>query len=190
MKTLISIALLIFLLWLVLRKSSPRKLVIESPRLGMVNLMGDSAARLLDEDRRALAPLFGSPVEAQGGVLNCDVLFIYCEMDSGGEADNSPVSLQKIIQSSGAKIAIIASENGEEKYRAIAERSHEVNLVMTLERKGATFSRFFTRLFSEMFKGKSMPVAWNELAPQIPGHEHAECPETYCVMGAGQLAFK
>lgn len=38
--------------------------------------------------------------------------------------------------------------------------------------------------------GNSMPVAWVQLAPQVPGHPHADLPETIFACELGQLAIK
>jgi hypothetical protein len=61
--------------------------------------------------------------------------------------------------------------------------------VLTLRRKGTSFVSFFQRLFADMAKGVSMPVAWVRLAPQVPGHEHPDCPDTIFACEAGQIAF-
>jgi hypothetical protein len=37
--------------------------------------------------------------------------------------------------------------------------------------------------------GVSMPVAWNKLAPQVPGAVHVDVPETVFVCEAGAIAF-
>ena len=44
-----------------------------------------------------------------------------------------------------------------------------INLVITFHRNGKDFARFFRSLFQLMWAGKSMPMAWVQLAPQIPG---------------------
>jgi len=61
---------------------------------------------------------------------------------------------------------------------------------MTLDRRGRVFPKFFQRLFTEMTRGVSMPVAWVKLASQIPGADHADCPGTIFSCEAGQLVFK
>jgi hypothetical protein len=62
------------------------------------------------------------------------------------------------------------------------------NLVMTLDRKGGAFPGFFRRLFSAMFEGASMPVAWARLAPQH-APAHADAPETIFAAERGQVTF-
>ena len=63
------------------------------------------------------------------------------------------------------------------------------NLVLILDRKGAAFSNCFRRLFEMMNKGASMLMAWVELAPQVPGHEHPDLPESVMVAEAGHVTF-
>jgi hypothetical protein len=40
-----------------------------------------------------------------------------------------------------------------------------------------------------MFAGQSMPMAWVELAPQIPGTTHDNCPETIFAAKISHVAF-
>ena len=60
---------------------------------------------------------------------------------------------------------------------------------MTLDRKGAELPTFLARLFERMNAGTSMPVAWNELAPESAGLSHGNAPETIFLCERGQLAF-
>jgi hypothetical protein len=53
----------------------------------------------------------------------------------------------------------------------------QANLVLTINRKGPAFTSFYSELFRRMYQGKTMPMAWAELAPQIPGATHEDCPE-------------
>ena len=65
------------------------------------------------------------------------------------------------------------------------------NLVCTMDRKGAIFSTFFRKLFELMQAGKSMPMAWNSLAPQVPSRidPHTDVPDTVAILEAGQVKF-
>jgi hypothetical protein len=56
-------------------------------------------------------------------------------------------------------------------------------------RRGERFARFYERLFEKMFAGKSMLLAWVELAPQMPGHDHPEAPEGIMLAEAGHIVF-
>jgi len=64
-----------------------------------------------------------------------------------------------------------------------------MNLVMTLERKGDVYPRFFRRLMEDMITGTSMPEAWVKLAPQGPAQQD-DIPETVFNAGYGSLRFK
>jgi hypothetical protein len=61
---------------------------------------------------------------------------------------------------------------------------------MTLERKGANFSQFLVQLFSEMFGGRSMPIAWVKLAPQGSKTGHENLPETIFMAEVSHIVFK
>src|SRR5262245_26489946 len=63
------------------------------------------------------------------------------------------------------------------------------NLIITNNRNGAAFGRFFRSLFQLMHTGVSMPMAWVQLAPQGPS-QSPDLPGMICLMGAGQVTFK
>lgn len=81
--------------------------------------------------------------------------------------------------------------NNNDAYMAAAKKKRygRANLVFIFDREGNAFGIFFHRLFTKMKEGTSMPVAWVQLAPQIPGMEHEEVPSSYCIFEVGQLAF-
>jgi hypothetical protein len=60
---------------------------------------------------------------------------------------------------------------------------------MTLKHNGPAFTTFFTELFRKMFAGRSMLLAWVELAPQIPGETHDNCPETIFAAEVSHVVF-
>lgn len=166
---------------------------IESPKLGFLNLKGAADEQILAEDKRALASLFSACQESSTAAPACDVLFIYCDIGSDGRISGTTASLREIIRDCGARVVVVASENAGDSYIAAAAQqtgNGHANLVMTIDRRDAVFSTFFSRLFAEMMKGTSMPMAWAKLAPQIPGHDHADCPGAIFSAEAGQIAFK
>jgi len=105
---------------------------------------------------------------------------------------NHPLGLREIIRDSGAAVVVVASPNSGESYNAAAKEKPygSANLVMTLDRKGDAFGRFFQKLFGEMKRGKSMPIAWVKLAPQGPHSVHTDVPDTIFLCELGQLAFR
>jgi hypothetical protein len=172
-------------------RTNPDVPVITGPRLGFLNLMGEAGAPLLSRDRRALAPLFSSVAMSHDEPPQCDVLFIYCRIDASGRVAGSAAGLRGIIRAARAPVVVVASENEMEGYTKAAtpDPDARANLVMTLDRDGEIFPRFFARLFGRMLAGTSMPVAWVELAPQ-GGGDQPDTPGTIFACEAGQLAFR
>ena len=166
--------------------------VIQSPRFCILNLNGDMANSLVASDSGALGMVLGKPQYSSTVPPSCDVLFVYCDIASNGEVSNYRGTLRDLIQASGARVVVVASENRGEAYIASTKgRTYgRANLVMTIGRKGEAFPQFFSRLFEDMKRGVSMPVAWVKLAPQGPVKEHESLPEMIFACEAGQLAFK
>jgi len=160
-------------------------LIIESPRIAFLNLIGPTAEALMKHDKDALGSFFASAAESAGGDTPlCDVLMIYCDLQNSGAIVGCSNGLRDIIDASTAAIVIVASENNADGYITAGKRTGhaKANLVMTLNRKGPAFTAFFAGLFGKMFAGKSMPLAWVELAPQITGATHDNCPETISLL--------
>jgi hypothetical protein len=160
-------------------------LVIRTPRLRFLNLAGPSARAQLATDKAALDQLFRDSGELDT-IEPCDVLMLYCTVEDDGR------SLKHIVEASQAPVVVVASENAGDAYvKASASEPHKyTNLVMTIDRNGSRFEHFYRALFGKMFEGKTMPVAWVELAPQIPGGSHADAPETIFACGAGHVRFE
>jgi hypothetical protein len=167
-------------------------LVIRDPHIGFLNFMESSTERILEEDKAVLSPLFSSAEQGDRNPPVCDVLLIYGHLDSNGHFTNHPIGLREIIRISTAPIVIVASENSTESYIAAGKPTGygQANLVMTLDRKDRAFTSFFSQLFERMFNGKSMLVAWVELAPQIPGASHEDCPDTIFAAEISHIVFK
>jgi hypothetical protein len=62
--------------------SSP--LIIQSPRIGFLNLLGASGRTILVEDKTALGPLFARLEESETDPPVCDVLMIYADVQADG----------------------------------------------------------------------------------------------------------
>ena len=167
-------------------------LVIQSPQIGFLNLMGSSANTILKKDMEALTPLFASVKQSDENPPICDVLLIYGHVEKNGLFANHSEGLRDIIHSSNASIVIVASENESQSYIAASKHRGygKANLVMTLQRKEEVFTSFFSKLFEKMYKGKSMLAAWVELAPQIPGATHNNCPETIFAAEISHIVFE
>lgn len=174
------------------RRGAGRAMQIQSPKLGFLNLKGAACEEIMAEDKSAIRSMFSSIQESATAPPLCDVLFIYCDIGPEGEIAGTTATLRDIIRNSGARVVVVASDNSDASYIASAKKKGyaRVNLVMTLDRRGAVFSSFFRRLFEQMRDGTSMPMAWVKLAPQIPGHDHVDSPGTIFVAGAGHISFK
>ena len=177
------------LLW---RRSRRRPLVIRSPRFGILNLKGPTAEPLIAADIEALTPVLGVPVRGLALTPFCDVLFLYCDIDSNGGIGNGSGTLRDLIAKLRAPLVVVASENSGDAYIASTKgQTHgRANLVMTLSRRGEAFPTFFVQLFKDMKKGTSMPMAWVKQAPQGPTKKHESLPSTIFACEAEQLVFR
>jgi hypothetical protein len=139
----------------------------------------------------ALMPVLGSPIRGSTSAPFCDVLFIYCDISSDGRIGNFPGTLRDLIQTLRAPVVVVASENPGNAYISTTkgQKHGRANLVMTLSRKGSSFPPFFARLFADMKRGVSMPVAWVKLSPQGPVKDHENLPSTIFACEAGQMVF-
>jgi hypothetical protein len=174
------------------RVTANHPVIIESPRLGFLNLLGPLAQTMLDEDKAALRLLFSSSQENETGPPQCDVLMIYARIQTDGTIVGYSGGLRDIIRQSRAPIVVVASENDVQSYVAAGKKtgSDQANLVMTLKRRGPVFGKFLTDLFQKMLDGKSMPLAWVELAPQNPGAAQENRPEAIFSAEVSHIVFK
>lgn len=168
---------------------------IPTPRLGILDLSRGRDTAMAAADRALLEPIFDCVTQSADDIPACDVLFIYCALNEDGAVVGAKVRLPKILSKSGAIIAVVASENSATAYEAamkdpLGQTVISENLVLTLNRRGDAFGRFFHRLFTLMRDGKSMPVAWVKVAPQHPGQDQPENPDTIFVAAAGQVGFE
>lgn len=84
------------------------------------------------------------------------------------------------------KLLCAASDNPPERYiNGFGARGKRLNLVMTQKRKGLNFPSFLQNMLSRMAYGDTMPVAWNNICPQIPRSDHKDAPESIFFSGRG-----
>jgi hypothetical protein len=166
-----------------------RPVFIRSPKLGVLNLLGSEGEALLAEDLKTLTPLFGRPVTAAAGSPTCDVLLVYCTPERNGDVVGAESRLIELLKTSRARVAVLGSKNPGDAYFAATKGAEQagLNLVLTVDRRGARFAPFLKKLFSEMFLGTPMPLAWEKLAPQTD--PHAECPNA-TFRPSGSIAFQ
>lgn len=171
--------------------TADRPFRIDKPIIGFLNLLGDQGHPLADADWAALAPLFADYRKSVSIAPACQVLFIYCAIDAEGRIVGRSETIRDLAKTAGAYVVVIASENPSEHYIKAVNGTNDwhANIVLTIGRNGERFARFYERLFEKMFTGKSMLMAWVELAPQTPGHEHHDTPEGIMLAEAGHVVF-
>lgn len=191
--TVVLILLIVAGAWLLPRLIQVPATVVSDPVLGTLNLAGSSCESLARADREKLSPLFDRSWSSEGEHKPCDVLLLYCDIGDNGEIVGQKAGIRELIRDCGATVVIVAnghrdeySPNGFGKQTGYGH----ANLVLTLDRKGDCFAEFFFELFSRMFNGVAMPMAWHQLAPQIPNQEAGKLPESICLMERGQVTFK
>jgi hypothetical protein len=181
---------LVALVLVVARRHASAPILIKSPSLGVLNLTSTSDS-VSAADVQILAPYFSEVRQSVEAPPRCDVLLLYGDLDSTGAIKGSTRRLREVIRDAGAAVVIVATEHPVENYIAGAPQTGfgQANLVMTLGRKGPVLAEFLARLFAQMKQGVTMPVAWNSLAPPIPGVEQKEVPETVFACERGPVAF-
>jgi hypothetical protein len=182
------VVLLIVVLRPPLRRSRPIP-TISNPVLGVLNLIGPSAETDVKADLEQLTQYFSEVRQAHDAPPSCDVLLLYCNINSAGVVIGSSQRLGEIIRDAGAVVAVVATNNDAEGYKAVGPQS--ANLVMTFDRRGPLLASFLAQLFAQMKSGVSMGIAWINLAPQYPGAaEHKDLPAVICGFDYGQIAFR
>ena len=174
------------------KTTADRPFRIPNPSIGFLNLQGEPGAALAAADERILSPLFKSSQSSTNVVPKCEVLFIYCRVDDQGKIVGRPESIRDLIKQAGAYVAVVASENNPNSYiKALGPRKDwSANIVLVIDRKADKLALFFRRLFEAMFSGRSMLMAWVELAPQIPGQDHPDTPASIMAAEAGHVVFR
>src|SRR6267154_3024007 len=169
------------------RTTADRPLQIANPVIGFLNHAGAAGALLSQADQRVLSPLFKVVKTSDDLPPRCDVLLLYYTINL--ERPISTPAIRELVKSAGAHVAVIASENSADAYiKNVGHRTDWfANIAMIVDRKDDRFALFFYRLFEEMFKGRSMLMAWAELAPQIPGTTHADAPDSIMAAEAGHI---
>jgi hypothetical protein len=121
-----------------------------------------------------------------------DIVHLLCDVTANGtitDASGHEITGTELIQrccDQNVKLLWCGSDNPPERYiRGFGARGTRLNLVMTLKRKGPNFPGFLQKLLSRMAYGDTMPVAWNDLCPQIPRSDHPDAPESIFFAGRG-----
>ena len=173
------------------KTTADRPFQINRPSIGFLNLQGEAGSALVESDKSVLSSLFSTAAVSVTVPPRCEVLFLYCSLDEEGKILGSQATIRQLVECAGALVAVVASENPGEVYvKSLGHRgTWRSNIALVMDRRGDKFARFFRQLFESMYAGKSMLLAWVELAPQIPGREHPDAPGTIMAAEAGHLTF-
>jgi len=82
---------------------------VEAGTLGVLNLSGSDAAAWIAEDKAALAPLFRELSESTQQPPSCNLLLLYCTLETDGSIVRHPLGLREIIRDSGAAVVVVRS---------------------------------------------------------------------------------
>ena len=164
---------------------------IENPIIGFLNLQGETGNAILEQDQLILASLFTVSRTSIDVVPKCQVLFIYCAFDGLGKIIGTEATIRQLIKEAGAYVAVIASENDPDSYvKAVGKRTDwSANITLAIDRKADKLALFFRQLFEAMYKGQSMPMAWVEINPQIPGRVNPDEPSLMMLADVGHIVF-
>ncbi|MCU1235619.1 MAG: hypothetical protein JWP63_3586, partial [Candidatus Solibacter sp.] len=59
--------------------------ILRSPKLGILNLKGDSVSQMVTDDRAAVSGSFSAIAESTNKTPHCEVLFLYCDFADDGQ---------------------------------------------------------------------------------------------------------
>ena len=122
--------------------------------------------------------MFRASVTSSADYPRCDVLFLYCTIDDGGRVVGAKDNFRDLIKACGARLAVLASPNKPDALVKLAPIQNDwaASRVLTVNRKGDKFIRFFHKLFEAMFAGTPLGFAWIHLAPQVPTSKRSRSP--------------
>jgi hypothetical protein len=186
------------------RLLGPKRKAQTNPSRILVCAIGDEFAERLADDAAVYERIFtaaevrllSSPAEFFTALRNgrFDVAHVFCEVSAGGYIAGGPSSGADVVQAcvdEDVSLLWIASDNPAEGYIAgFPAPKGPLNMVMTLNRRGPSFTRFLGELLSRMTQGEGMGSAWNAMAPQIPGADHPDTPETIAAMADPRLRLR
>jgi hypothetical protein len=125
-----------------------------------------------------------------------DIVHLFCDASPEGlitDSSGAQISGTDLIQvccESSVKLLWIASENNPDAYiKGFKAGGKPVNVVMTINRRGAIFSAFLQKLLSKMKAGETMPVDWVAISPQSP-NDPRQKDSPACIFAAGRGAIK
>jgi hypothetical protein len=202
------ILLILFLLRKRFRRPVPHVEVIANTKI-LISSLGREAGTDLEERDAAVYSKFYRHVDIakarkademlvsiSGG--DYDVVHLFCEISGDGHlVAESGLELKggdllKACREGDVKLLFIAEGNPADNYLKAftgdgSARGIKLNFVRTLDRKGEAFTQFLEALLQRMSAGEGMPVAWVNVAPQIPGKSQDNQPDLYFSAGRGGI---
>jgi hypothetical protein len=155
-----------------------------------MSAIGSEDARIWQRHYPATTSVTASSIDELCGILDqgYDVIHLLWKTDSEGTFLDSNIRGTNLIEQccdADVKLLWIACDNDPQAYiKGFSARGKRINLVMTIDRRGAVFSSFLDRLLAKTAYGDTLPVAWNQLCPQAPDLEHSDAPA--CIFFAGR----
>lgn len=121
------------------------------------------------------------------------IVHVLASIDTLGRvagSENSGTALISRAVNFQTKLLWFAASNAPDGYIAgfNTGRQH-INVVMTIDRQGDDLPNFLDGILKRMQQGMKMPVAWNDIAPQIPGRPQPNVPEQIYAAGYGAATF-
>lgn len=189
------------------KKKSGGAVPIKNPVIKIVHFRGDLTSNVLAQSDAKIYSNFYKNVnviELDGLAAlvelvqqrNCQVLHLYADLNDKGKIEDpngTSADFADFVNTvSEAKIPflIFAKDIPPTNFGASPDDlTNSPNVVVTLSRKGEAFGNFFKSVFEQVSKGKSMPVAWKNIAPQDPEASHENMPDMLALMSEEQVAL-
>lgn len=204
--TLIVIAIAAYFIVRARRKQSAAAtvVIVEHPTISLIQLGNKYDAEMAGDQAvysqiysQVTATTVSSLTELTGLIESGSADLVHLFIDINGEGDVQDATSQKVkfgflmnrIIAKSARYIVIANGNDGTAYQNGQYSGNGANVVMTLSRKGAFFTAFLQKVFSQVSKGERLPMAWHNIMPQIPGVEHKDAPELFAAMGAGNVVL-
>lgn len=181
------------------------KNTVKSPKTLLVSI-GIPEETLFDSDRDIYQSYFSDITEYQAETVSdffnfisdkhFDIVHLFTDVLLNGTIQNaSGYYFLENLSEAKTKLVIFASDNPADCYIAFYPKSHDnsikpMNAILTIERKGELFPKFFKSLFELMANGDTMPQAWVKLAPQNPHANAAEATMPGAIFIAGFASVK
>lgn len=194
------------LFWIIRKKRKSNKIsVIEAPKIVLLQV-GTNAQQLLESDLNIYNEYYRTVSSTALKDVNelfqfvetasFDLFHVFVEISKDGyildsfENKTTVATIANLMQSNGAKYIVFASNSPAQAYMNAGEYlTHNANIVMTIDRRGDNFTKFFKKIFEKVSKGVPFPEAWHEIQPQGRTTVNECLPETIAVMGADNVVL-